>query len=349
MQQKHMNLAALMLLTSIAPCFATNPPPKDPPPTNWHSDTKNTNIAAASSSSNANATGVGLGLGLGIGEGGNATSKATGGNASASGGDAWQGQGQHQSATGGSVGNIGLSNGSSSGGNTLSNGSNSGGNTLSNGSSADNSGGNSSVGVDASDRSTTHISNRSNVFVPGDLPTNAMTIAPGASITVAGDTGCGVLQTKVQTPVYQWNKRGTKKVQVGVDEDLAPVVDTNGRQVDYETVQTGDGGYYLRGSHVTYVLSTQGSANSSQLGLQGGGAGGYGGLSFGSGRSYSQAGARLIIRSCIAARFEPKLAVATVMTTAPAVRRTPAVKRKPVARRAATGCVTKPATVCPVK
>ena len=192
-----------------------------------------------------------------------------------------------------------LSNGSESNSGASANGTNT--NQLSNGSTSTSNG---VVSVDAADRSSTQYNNstRVNTFIPGDLPSNAMTIAPGAHITVAGDTECGVLQQKVQVPVYQWNKRGTKKVQVGVDEDLAPVLDSNGVQIDYQTVYTGDGGYYLRGSHVTYVLSTQGSSNSSQLGLQGGGGGGYGGVSYGSGRSYSQAGAKMVIRSCIAER-----------------------------------------------
>lgn len=163
------------------------------------------------------------------------------------------------------------------------------------------------VSVDAADRSSTQYNNstRVNTFIPGNLPTNAMAIAPGAAITVAGDQTCGALATKVQIPVYQWDKKGRNKVLVGYDEDVAPYTDANGVQQDFQTVYTPDGGYYLRGSHVTYVLSTYGSSNSSQLGLQGGSAGGYGGLSYGSGRSYSQAGAKIIIRSCIADRVAP--------------------------------------------
>lgn len=201
-----------------------------------------------------------------------------------------------------------------------------------------NSGGNQ---FDASDHSVTNVQgSRTNVFVPGDLPANAMTIAPGAYITVAGDHECGVLQTKVQVPVYQWNKRGTKKTLVGYDEDLAPVFDSNGVQIDYQTVYTGNGGYYLRGSHVTYVLSTKGSSNSAQFGAQGYGSGGGGGLSFGSGRSYSEAGTKVIIRSCIAARVEAKPVV-------PKAAPRPVVRRKKAVRRPAPKCVERPATTCP--
>lgn len=181
-------------------------------------------------------------------------------------------------------------------------------NTIANDSFSTSAGGsaNGVVTVDAADRSSTSYNNstRVNTFVPGDLPTNAMVIAPGASVTVAGDQACGVLATKVQIPVYQWDKKGKNKVQVGWDEDIAPYVDANGVTQEYLTKPMPNGGYYLVGSHITYAFGSYGSSNASQLGLQGGGGGGYGGLSFGSGRSYSQVGTRVIIRPCIADRVE---------------------------------------------
>lgn len=195
-------------------------------------------------------------------------------------------------------------------------------------SSANNSGGNNQVGVDTSDRSTSINNSRSNVFIPGELPSNALTIAPSSNIMLAADNECGVLQQKVEIPVYQWNKRGTKKVQVGVDEDLAPVF-INGVQTDYQRVDTGNGQYYLRGSHITYAFNTQGSSSSSQLGLQGGGGAGYGGVSYGSGRAYSQAGVKLIIRSCVAFKSTPPDVMATRSAYHPAVRhhRRPCIKK----------------------
>lgn len=328
-------------------------PPTTQPPGNWWNENHNANTnnnsntqgqgqaqgqhqGQTATGGRSNATGTGIGVGGAGGAGGAGGSVGNVGSASTSHG----GSVGNTSATGGSVGDTRATGGSADSASTSS----SGGNTLSNGS-ASQSSANGVVNVDTSDRSVTHVAgSRTNIntFIPGDLPSNAMTIAPGAYITTAGDTNCGVLQTKVQVPVYQWNKKGTKKRQVGFDEDLAPVFDSNGVQIDYQTVYTGDGGYYLRGSHVTYVLSTQGGSNSSQLGLQGYAAGGGGGLSYGNGNSYSQGGAKLLIRSCIAARVSPK-----PVAPRPAARR-PVTRRKPPVRRPAA-CVPAPARVCPVK
>lgn len=288
---------------------------------------------------NATGTGTGLGVGVGYGTGGDSSSVANGGHAT--GGNALsgsqsgatsgslsgvQGSGNADVRTNTTIGPVGstsasgslsgaaasngdqstsVRNGSESSSGAVS-GDVSGTNTNTTSSTGGTSSANGIVSVDAADRSSTTYQNstRVNTFIPGDLPSNAMTIAPGASITVAGDQACGVLVSKVEIPVYQWNKRGTKKVQVGYDEDVVPYKDASGVQQDYQTVNLPNGGYYLRGNHVTYVLSTQGSSTSSQLGLQGGGSGGYGGLSFGSGRSYSQAGVRVIIRPCIAEKVD---------------------------------------------
>lgn len=267
------------------------------------------------------------------GSGGHSTSVATG-----TGGTGYGGQGgaggrsdstsgaasnaTGGSATGGSVGTV------SSGSNAVAQGGYSGGNNLSNGSnsrSAATTGASTANGVvDVSDHSRTNI----NTFIPGDLPANAMTIAPGAYITTASDQSCGMLQQKIEVPVYQWNKRGTKKVQVGVDHELAPVY-VNGVQQVYQIVPKANGGYYELGSYVTYVLSTKGSSTSSQLGAQGYGAGGGGGISFGSGRSYSEPGTHVIIRSCVRGDYNPKPIVAAKSKTQ--IRRV-IIKKKPHVR-----------------
>lgn len=347
MHTKHRHLLAAFLAFAILPAFATSKPPVTPPPANppgSSSDQKQDQNQGQHQGQGQNQTAKG-GTGIGIakaqggagGSGGSATAAGGTGGTATSGSASGAVSG---SSSGVSLGDVGSSSaaGAYSGGNSLQNDSASSSGAYSGGSSA-----NGVVSVDAADRSSTSISHRSNVFIPGDLPANAMTIAPGAYITVAGDTECGVLQTKVQVPVYQWNKRGTKQVQVGVDHELAPVFDANGVQKLYDVVRKDNGGYYEVGSHVTYVFSTKGSANSSQLGLQGGGGGGYGGVSLGSGRSYSEAGTHVVIRSCIARSFDP----APVAVAKPAPR--PMVRRKPVARRAPAACTPRPATVCPVK
>lgn len=270
----------------------------------------------------ATGTGVGIGTGGAGGDGGHGGTGGSGGSAVAAGGSG----GYSQSSVGdvastsqsgasvgvGDVGSTSEATGGTSSAGALSNASNgdqslSGTQTtdVANGS-ASNSGAtaNGTVNVDAADRSSTSYSSRTNVFVPGDLPANAMTIAPGATITVAGDKECGVLLTKVRIPVYQWDKKGKTKREVGYDEDVAPFVDANGVQIDFQRVDTGNGGYYLRGSHATYIASTYGSSTSSQLGLQGYGPGGGGGISAGKGSSYSQAGVRIVIRPCISSVVE---------------------------------------------
>lgn len=284
---------------------------------------------------NGGAGGSGLGVATAVGHGGSATGGAGGqggqGGLGGTGGSS-RSNAAGGNATGGSVGDTSSSSSSSSGGNRLSNGSASESGASANG----------FVSVDASDRSSIHNSTRSNVFVPGDLPSNAMNIVAGSYITTAGDTECGVLVRKVQKPVYQWNKKGTKKREVGFTEDIEPYLDANGIAIDYQPVYTNDAKTegYMRGSHVTYAFAGAGGSNSSQLGLQGYSAGGGGGLSFGSGSAYSQAGALLIVRPCIAFKFEPKPAVIKAKPR-------PVIKKKKAAPRARTSCQTVSQTVCP--
>jgi hypothetical protein len=330
------NYLLIALLLAAGPAIATTPPnpcgnhgnncDPDPPTTTPVPNEQNQGQLQGQAqgqgqgqgqiATGGNGTGIGLG---GSGGAGGQGGSATGGSAQGgAGGTATSGSAS--GAVSGSLsgvqgsGNASLGDvGSTSAADALSNASNgdqslSGTQTtdVANGS-ASNSGAtaNGTVNVDAADRSSTRYSNRTNVFVPGDLPANAMTIAPGATITVAGDTQCGVLLTKVRIPVYQWDKKGKTKREVGYDEDVAPFVDANGVQIDFQRVDTGNGGYYLRGSHATYIASTYGSSTSSQLGLQGYGPGGGGGISAGKGSSYSQAGVRIVIRPCISSVMDP--------------------------------------------
>ena len=320
------------------------PKPADP---NWWNKNANTNNNSnqqgqgqgqgqgQSQGQSQNATGgVGTGVGVGIGQGGsggaggdggNSSSNAQGGNSRSSVGNVSSGssaQGGKSSATGGT---------SYSGGNTLSNGSASTSGSTSNG----------VVNVDAADRSSSRTT--SNVFIPGDLPTNAMNIVAGAQLVVAGDTNCGVLQSKVRIPIYQYVKK--RRVEAGYDEDLVPYHDQHGNRLDYEVVYTPDGGYRLRGSQVTYLAGSYGNSSSNQLGLQGGGAGGYGGLSYGSGSAYQQAGVRIMLRDCIAGVYAPKAAVQPRPAT-----RVPARPKKAAVRRPAPPrCVPVPARTCPAR
>lgn len=322
-KMKVLKIALLAMALVSVPAFATgnhtcpyggkppkcNPKPPDPPkPSDPGQQQQQDQMQQQAANANAGA--------IGIGKGGNAS--AAGGKVSNSGNSSNRNANKNNNAA---------VSGSKSGANSSSGASSSSGVDTS---------GNSANQIDLSDRSSSSF--RSNVFIPGDLPANAMNIAPGAFITTAGDTECGVLLTKIRTPIYQWDKKGKNKREAGYDEDVAPMTDRNGVQIDYQRVETGDGGYYLRGSHVTYVLATAGGSNSSQLGLQGGGGGGYGGVSYGAGTAYSQAGVRILIRPCIAARFEAKAKVQPVV-------RKPAAKRKPV-RRAAV-CIPRAAKVCP--
>ncbi len=319
--KRYLIAAALLLVSSSA--FATYCPPgtdhagqgkpyypnncNDPPAPPSNPGTKQGQTA-----NGYGGTGVGIGVGGAGGQGGKG-GNATGGKVSGSGNSRNANRNSNNNAA------------TSTSGATSASGVDASGNSLNQ--------------LDLSDRSTSSV--RSNVFIPGDLPGNAMNIAPGAFITTAGDTECGVLLTKIRTPIYQWDKKGKKKHEAGYDEDVIPYVDANGVQVDYQRVDTGDGGYYLRGSHVTYVLATAGGSASSQLGLQGGGGGGYGGVSYGSGAAYSQAGVRILIRPCIAARVAAKPPVVKAWKPRPVMKK----KRRPVYR--APACVPQAARVCP--
>lgn len=360
-----MKYALLALLLFASPVFATTPP--NPcgnhgnncdPPTTGGSNEQDQNQQQGQAQGQGQGQGQiatgGNGTGVGVGLGGSGGQGGTGGQALATGGSVGdttslaQGGNSRSNATGGDSSSDSRSGVSDSGNSLSSSGAYSGGNNLANDSaSTSGASANGVVNVDAADRSSTSYSSRTNVFVPGDLPANAMTIAPGATITVAGDKQCGVLLTKVRIPVYQWDKKRKHKVEVGYDEDVAPYVDANGVQLDYQRVETGDGGYYLRGSHATYLASTYGSASSSQLGLQGYGPGGGGGISAGKGSSYSQAGVRILIRPCIADRVGPP--VRAVEAPKPVAR--PVVRpRAKVRRPAPVACVSRPArpaTVCP--
>lgn len=319
MHLKRNALAACLLLVMAQPCFATGkppttPPPHDPPPANWWNDIKNTNSndnsnhnqnhnqnhnnANASSKSDANATGVGLGLGLGIGEGGNASSHATGGNATGgnakaeggAGGFAAQGQGQGQDqsqlATGGSVGNIGLSNGSNSGSNTLNNGSNSGGNSLSNGSasgaSADNSGGNSAVNVDASDRSSTQYESQA-LFLPS-LPPVLPPGIPGAVATVTYGQ-CGPLKA-VESERVSGTYLGLfrkHKIDLGRSDRIVPYAGG-----EYIERKYPDGSVRLFGNMAVRTTAVLNVAGSRSVALGGGKTGGDWGQAGGGGGSAMQ-------------------------------------------------------------
>lgn len=261
-------------------------------------------------------TGVGLGVGVGLGGRGGAGGHAAGGAGGAGGNVDANIKGNNSLdsnirnnndsnavATGGTS-NAGAISGSQSAanvGDTTATGG-AGGNSDSTAVAAGGAGGSAdnAVSVDASNRSST----RNNVFVAGDLPGNSMVIAPGASVTVAGDQTCGMLQEKVEIPVYQWDKKGKRRWQVGTDEDVRPVF-VNGVQKVFDVQPKPNGGYYKLGSHVTYALAAKGNSNGSQFGAQAGSAGGFGGIAYGRASSYSEVGVKIIIRSCLVEDVDP--------------------------------------------
>ena len=339
----------LALLLAAAPAYATHcdnggvwpkcetPKPPTPPTTQPPSNHNEQN------QTNGQSQGQSQGQGQGQSQratGGSSRSNSTATGTGYGGAGGHGGAGGNAAATGGNVGDT------SSASRSNATGGYSGGNRLSNGSaSTSGASANGEVNVDTSDRSVTNVQGaRNNFFAPGDLPSNAMNIVAGAYITTAGDKECGVLVTKVRTPVYQWDKKGKHKREVGYDEDVAPFIDANGVQIDYQPVYTGNGEGYMRGSHVTYVLGSSGGSNSSQLGLQGYAAGGGGGLSWGNGSAYSQAGVRLIVRPCIAYKFAP---VAKPVVHRPVAKKRPLVRR-PAAKPACQARPARPATTCPV-
>lgn len=144
------------------------------------------------------------------------------------------------------------------------------------GSDASNSGGNSETFVDASTQSTYR---SDTVFIPSVVPfTPPSQLAVG---NVIKETfACGPLQRIVRTPVDGTfiGLLSRKSIPQGYTDDLQPVLDADGAQVDYRQAALPDGsGYRLFGHQVTMFTTVIGVASNRNIAIGGGGGGSGGG------------------------------------------------------------------------
>ena len=165
---------------------------------------------------------------------------------------------------------------------------------------ASNSGGNSQVAVDASDKSVTNIEGDKTMFIPAVVPSSpAATLGVGNVTAIVGT--CGPLQTIVKTPIVGTYVGLVKKssIQQGYDEALAPYTDASGAQVDYREIRLADGSIKLMGHQPTTFVTVVGVAAARNIALGGGsGSGDWGQAGGGSSSSVQQLVTRVQLREC---------------------------------------------------
>jgi len=165
---------------------------------------------------------------------------------------------------------------------------------------ASNSGGNSSVSIDAADRSSTSYTSRA-TFIPPVIPaTPAGTVAIGNIIKETA--ACGPLQSVVLTEIVGSHRGvfGKSSVHQGYNYDLAPFEDENGNQVDYRRVPLADGrGYQLFGHQPIITYTVIGISGGGNVSLGGGGNGGaFGQAGLGGSSNHTRLVANIQLRTC---------------------------------------------------
>ena len=237
--------------------------------------------------------GTGVGVGVGIGQGGKGGDQSQGQsstNLNLQGQNTTVGQGQSNDNSGNSSNTVDTSvrggDQSVRGGDQVSD--------------ASNSGGNSQVAVDASDKSVTNIEGDKTMFIPAVVPSSpAATLGVGNVTAIVGT--CGPLQTIVKTPIVGTYVGLVKKssIQQGYDEALAPYTDASGAQVDYREIRLADGSIKLMGHQPTTFVTVVGVAAARNIALGGGsGSGDWGQAGGGSSSSVQQLVTRVQLREC---------------------------------------------------
>jgi hypothetical protein len=189
----------------------------------------------------------------------------------------------------------------------------SGGNTL--GSDASNSGGNSLTNVDAS----SHYQAKT-IFIPPVVPgTPPSQVAVGNVIKET--SACGPLQRIVRVPVTGSfiGLVSSKTIEQGFTDDLAPMLDSDGVQVDYRRIPLPGGGWRLIGHQVTMFTTVVGIASNRNIALGGGGsAGQWGQGGMGSSSSNQRLVTTIELRECeigaqmpVVAEVSPKIGAQT--------------------------------------
>lgn len=309
-------------------------PPTPTPVTQTQDQRQDQHQQQTANGGDATSTGVGVGVGYGAGgdstaHGGNATGgAATGGSVLGSGNSTATGGAGGRGGAGGSVGNVrsgstssvgdtssssggnsltggdvsnALSNDSAStsgatsasGGNTMTGGDNAASNVANNVASADGSG-NSTVHVDAADRSSTRY--ESQMLVLPTLQTAAPAIVAGPAMTVIPGV-CGPKVTVEGVDAYGTYVGMFKRADIALGPDHLRVIPA-AEPFLYRTDSRGN--TYVEGDRVDYVSYTVGVAASRGLGLGGGDTGGgWGQAGVSSGSSIQRPMIRALVTPCI--------------------------------------------------
>jgi hypothetical protein len=219
-------------------------------------------------------------------------------------------------ASGGTIGDTAAI----SGGNSMTGGATNSGAT----SDASNSGGNSSVLIDAADRSSTNF-RATSIFIPPVVPaTPPSTVAAGNLIKET--TTCGPLQRVVRTPVDGTFIGLFRRSQVdqGWTEDLAPYLDARGREQVYREVPLEDGsGVRVYGHQAIMFTTVVGVASNRNIAIGGGGGssgGNWGQGGMGSSSSNQRMITTIQLRSCEVGTFQFPVREVHVEVAAKAIR-----------------------------
>ena len=161
---------------------------------------------------------------------------------------------------------------------------------------AENTGGNSTTAVDASDRST-HSSRDSLTILPMQ-PSVPMSISPATSVAVIADPDCGPYQEVIRTPVYGYffGIASTSRKVLDHDDTLAPP----SRYDDESTM----------GVKAIYTVSTVNLAGARSISLGGGGSsGGWGQGNTGTTSSMTAQVTHIQLRACRLVQAQQRVVV----------------------------------------
>lgn len=266
--------------------------------------TSTSSMAGNSSASNQSGNSITTGYDNSAQTTQNATTKT--GDVSSTGG-ASSSSGNHTSSENSSSANTGAST-SNSGGNILKAGKQDQTNNVTSTGDARNSGGNSAVHIDTSDKSSQTYVDKSRVtFIPPVVPpTPPSHVAIGNIIKET--LACGPLQKVVKTPITGTSRGLFSRTTVnqGYTYDLEPFIDNDGNMVDYRRVYNPDGSIQVFGHQVVMFATIVGLSSGGNFALGGGGGGGgWGQAGFGTSSSNTRLVTNIQLVQCEIGTFRP--------------------------------------------
>lgn len=277
--------------------------------------TSTSSMAGNSSASNQSGNSITTGYDNSAQTTQNATTKtgdvsSTGG-ASSSSGNYTSSQNSSSANTGASTSSSGATTGAStsnSGGNILKSGRQDQTNNVTSTGDARNSGGNSAVNIDTSDKSNHSYIDKSRVtFIPPVVPpTPPSHVAIGNIIKET--LACGPLQKVVKTPITGTSRGLFSRTTVnqGYTYDLEPFIDNDGNMVDYRRVYNPDGSIQLFGHQVVMFATIVGLSSGGNFAIGGGGGGGaWGQGGFGTSSSNTRLVTNIQLVQCEIGTFKP--------------------------------------------